>query len=270
MQEDRAVLLHTALFFRASSEVLGQESFSSCVELQAVLGTGETVTFVLEEQVLVVDPFLLHGGDYLLRLGLFYAWVVGPLGDEHRYPDAVDEEEGGAGLEEIFLGVWIADPLVEGREERLPVRRDAVYQGDQVRGTHDINSTPEEIWRERGPDEHGEPAVGAAVDGDPLGVGDVPLHSPPDRVNEVVVHPARPLLVPGVQELLAIPCRAPVIHLQACVPPVGEPLRLRVVAPSVPRPRTTVYIQHHRHGSGLAFRRQRQVSLYREAVAGGE
>src|SRR5215216_7792856 len=130
------------LLLCASSEVFGQKAFCGCVELQTVLGTGETVTFVLEEQVLVVYAFLLHGGDYLLRFGLFYAWVVRALGDEHRYPDAVDEEEGGAGLEEIFLGVWIADPLVEGREERLPVRRDAVYQGDQVRGTHDINSTP--------------------------------------------------------------------------------------------------------------------------------
>src|SRR5215212_518642 len=203
----------TPLLFRASSEVFGQKAFCGRVELQAVLGTGETVAFVFEEQVLVVYAFLFHSGDDLLRLCLFYAWIVGALGYEHRYLDAVDEEEGGARLEEVLLGLGIADALMEGREERLPVRRDAVYQGDQTRRAHDIDGAAEGVGRERGPDERGVPAVGAAVDSDPLGVGHAPLDGPPDRVHEVVVHPAPPLLVPRVQERLAVPGRAPIVNL---------------------------------------------------------
>jgi hypothetical protein len=56
----------TALFFGATSQVLCEETFGGGVEFQAVFGTGEAVAFVLEEQVLVVDAFLLHGGDELL------------------------------------------------------------------------------------------------------------------------------------------------------------------------------------------------------------
>src|ERR671920_1916347 len=157
-----------------------------------VLGPGETVAFILEEEIFVVYALLFHSCDYLFRLGLFYAWVVGSLGYEHRYPDAVYEEEGGAALQEVLFGVWIADPLVEGREERLPIRRDAVYQGDQARRTHDIDGAPEEVGRERGPGERGVPTVGAAVDRDPIGVGHAPVYGPPDRVNEVVVHSTAP------------------------------------------------------------------------------
>src|ERR671918_2703843 len=169
------------LLLCASSEVFGQEAFCGCVELQTVLGTGETVAFILEEQIFVVYTFLFHGGDYLLRLGLFYAGVVGSLGYEHRYLDAVHEEEGGAALQEVLFGVGIADPLVEGRQERLPVRRDAGYQGDQARRTHDVDGAPEEVGRERGPGERGVPTVGAAVDRDQLGVGYAPVYGPPDR-----------------------------------------------------------------------------------------
>ena len=103
------------------------------------------MAFVLEEQVLVVYAFLLHGGDYLLRLGLLHAGVVGALGDEHRYPDAVHEEERRAALQEVRFGLGVADPLVEGREQRLPVWRDALYQGDQARRTHDVDGAPEEV-----------------------------------------------------------------------------------------------------------------------------
>jgi hypothetical protein len=34
-------------------------------------------------------------------------------------------------LEEVFFGLRVAHALVEGRDERLPVGRDALYQRDQ-------------------------------------------------------------------------------------------------------------------------------------------
>src|SRR5919112_2094063 len=258
------------LLFCASSEVFGEKAFCGCVELQTVLGPGETVAFILEEEIFVVYALLFHSCDYLFRLGLFYAWVVGSLGYEHRYPDAVYEEERGAALQEVLFGFGIADPLVEGREERLPVRRDAVYQGDQARRTHDIDGAPEEVRGERGPRERGVTAVGTTVDGDPLGIGHATLDGPPDRVNQVLVHRAAPLFVSRVQELLAVPRRPPIIDLQTRVPSVCEPLRLGIIAPPVTHPGTTVYVQDHGQGSAGISWRERQVALYGEAVAGGE
>jgi hypothetical protein len=52
--------------FDPAAEVLGEELFGDGVELEAVLGAGEAVALVLEEQVLVVYAAFLHGRDYLL------------------------------------------------------------------------------------------------------------------------------------------------------------------------------------------------------------
>src|SRR5215212_6489837 len=107
------VRARTALFFGATSEMFCEKTFGGGVELEAVFGAGEAVAFVLEEQVFVVDAFLFHGGDELLRFGLLYARVVGALGDEHGNSDAVNEEEGRARLEELLLRFGVADPFVE-------------------------------------------------------------------------------------------------------------------------------------------------------------
>src|SRR5215217_39979 len=120
------------------------------------------------------------------------------------------------------MSIGILMRSTKKRGERLPVWRDAVYQGDQARRTHDIDGAPEEVRGERGPRERGVPTVRTAVDCDPLGIGHAPLDGPPDRVNQVVVHRAAPLFVPRVQELLAVPRRPPIIHLQTRVPSVGE------------------------------------------------
>jgi hypothetical protein len=50
--------------------VLGEEHVRRVVERQPVFGLGEAVALAVEEQVLVVDPVLRHGGDDLLGLGL--------------------------------------------------------------------------------------------------------------------------------------------------------------------------------------------------------
>ena len=57
-------------------------------------------------------------------------------------------------------------------------------------------------------------AVGAAEDGDLLRVGDALLDGPVHGVDQVVVHLQAPLLVAGVQELLAVAGRAAEVDLQ--------------------------------------------------------
>src|SRR5262245_9664245 len=72
------------LFLGAAAQVLGEEPLGHCEELHAVLGFGEAVALVVEEEVLVVDSLVLHGVDDLLGLGLLHPGVVGALGDEDR------------------------------------------------------------------------------------------------------------------------------------------------------------------------------------------
>src|SRR5918997_1671254 len=225
--------------FGPSAQVFGEELFGGGVEFEAVLGTGEAVALVLEEQVLVVYAALLHGGDYLLGLCLLDAGVVRALGDEQGSLDPIHEEERRAALEEVGFGLRVSYALGKGGYERLPVGRDALYKGDDVRRAHDVHGAPEKVRGERDPGEGRVPAVGAAVDGDPLGVGDTPLDGPPYGVHEVVVHFAAPLPVAGIKEIFAVARRA-------------------------------VDVQDHRQVLGLGPRGQRQVALHLEPVAGGE
>ena len=91
-----------------------------------------------------------------------------------------------------------------------------------------------------------------------------------DGVDQVVVHPAAPLAVARVQERLAVAGRPAVVHLHAQVAAVGEPLRGRVVAPRVARPRPAVHVEHGREALARRVRRERQVAVDLEPVAGRE
>ncbi len=103
-----------------------------------------------------------------------------------------------------------------------------------------------DVGRERGPDQRGVAAVRTAVDADPVRVDPALGDQVVDGVEQVVVHRAPPLLVAGVAERLAVAGRAPVVDLDADVAAVGEPLRLRVVAPHVAGPRPAVHVEHGR------------------------
>ena len=102
---------------------------------------------------------------------------------------------------------------------------------------------------------------------DLLRVGDALLDGPVDGVDQVVVHLQAPLLVAGVEELLAVAGRAAEVDLQHRVAAVGEPLRVGL-KPQVSRP----------HGPPCTSRTsgrffggdaggQRQVAVELQAVA---
>ena len=104
-----------------------------------------------------------------------------------------------------------------------------------------------------------------------FGVDPALLHRPVDRVEQVGVHGLAPLLVGGVQELLAVAGGAAEVHLHDGVAAVGEPLRVRVEAPACRGPRGRRG-RRARAGGFAAFtsHRQGQVAVEREAVAGRE
>jgi hypothetical protein len=68
----------------------------------------------------------------------------------------------------------------------------------------------------------------------------MPGHQVLDAPGDVVLHQVAPLLVAGVEELLAVAGGAAEVGLQDGVAAVGEELRHGVVAPGVARPRAAV------------------------------
>ena len=83
-------------------------------------------------------------------------------------------------------------------------------------------------------------AVGAAHDADALRVGDALGDQVLDAPGDVVLHLVAPLLVAGVQELLAVARRAAEVRLQHRVAAVGQELGEVVEAPAVARPGAAV------------------------------
>ena len=78
----------------------------------------------------------------------------------------------------------------------------------QVGGADDVDRTGEELGRERDAGKARVAAVGAAEDGNLLGVGIALRDGPVTGVDQVVVHGLAPLPVAGVEERLAVAGRA--------------------------------------------------------------
>src|SRR5216683_3130039 len=151
-----------------------------------------------------------------------------------------------------------------------PVRRDRLDEGLQVRRAHDVDGAAEEIRGERGAREGRVAAVRAAVDRYPPGIRPALADGERYGLDEVVLHPAAPLPVAGVDERLAVTGRAAEVDLYAEIAAVSEPSRLRIKTPDVACPRTAVHVEHGRQPVATRLRRERRVTMDGKAVSGGE
>src|SRR5262249_59275382 len=89
------------------------------------------------------------------------------------------------------------------------------------------------------------PAV-PAIDGDARRVGDAASDGPFDRVDQVVVHPAGPFEVGGVDKGFPDPGRAAVVDAEHRIAAIGEPLVRGVKTPAVTRPWAAVHEEDER------------------------
>src|SRR5690606_40368693 len=128
-----------------------------------------------------------------------------------------------------------------------PVRWHGGEQGIEVGRADDVHAAGEGVGGAGQADERRVAAVAAAHDRDLVGGGDAGVDRPLHRIDQVVVHPAGPLAVAGVGELLAEAGGAAVVHAQHGVAAVGQPLVIAAVAVGVARPGAAVHQQHHRH-----------------------
>ena len=229
------------------------------------------MSFILSEYVLHVAAKLTHGDHDLLRLRLLHAWIVRPLNDKQRSCDLLGREQRRLRHQSLaILGVIrITHANVPDLDERPPVCRERLDQGDQARRAHVRHARRIQIRREGQARQRRVTAVRAAEDADALRISDALIDQVLDPVADVVLHRARaPLVVAGVQVRFAIAGRAAEIRLQHDVAAIGEELRVRVVAPIVARPRSAVRQDHRGQTLGLDAARQRQVGGDLQTVAG--
>ena len=125
-----------------------------------------------------------------------------------------------------------------------------------------------EVGREGHAGQRRVAAVGAAHDADALGIGDALGHQVLHAPGDVVLHLVAPLLVAGVQELLAVAGRAAEVRLQHGVAAVGQELREVVEAPGVARPRPAVRQHDERQVLRRHALRQREEGRDLQPVRG--
>ena len=177
--------------------------------------------------------------------------IVRALHDEQRRLDLVRGVQRRLPFElrPAFAASRVAHALGKDLADRLPVGRDRFEQRDQVRRADDGDARGVEVGREGDAGQGRVAAVGAAHDADALRVGDAfrdqMLHAP----GEVVLHLLAPLVVAGVEELLAVAGRAAEVRLQDGVAAVGEELREPSVAPGVAPPGAAVRERRRAAGS---------------------
>jgi hypothetical protein len=101
--------------------MLREKFFCGCVKPEPIFRLGEAVALVGVEHVLVIDALPLHCFDKLLRFRLPDTRVICPLTNQDRYLDLIDLEEWRTRIEKCFFSIRVTDPLVECRQEGLPV-----------------------------------------------------------------------------------------------------------------------------------------------------
>ncbi|AEK60531.1 hypothetical protein CFU_0697 [Collimonas fungivorans Ter331] len=260
-----AMFLQPVFLFRR--QVLGQEAFHRRVEIKAVFFVVEAVAFVILHHVFDRHAALAQAFDDLVRLRLVDARIVGALRHEQRSLDAVSVQGRRDCRQQLLVLDRIADHLVHLVEERFPVRRDGLHEGEHVGDADIIDRRRIQVRREGDSGQRRIPAVGAAVDRYPLGIGDALLDQPLHAIGDVVLHGLAPLLERRFPELAAVAGRAAVVHLQHGIAAVGQQLHFRVVAPDVAHPRAAVRIDDHRQVLRIFAERQRQVAVDHQAVA---
>ena len=267
---DRRALERIADRLGPALEALLQEPLGDREEGQSVLGPLEAVPLVAEVDVGHGQLLGAHRLDDLVALGLDHARVVLALTDQERHLDRVhpaDRRLRHHPRHVRRLG-RIADMLVEiTLEAGPPVSGEALHQRLEIRRPDDIDAAGEAVGGEGDAHQRRIAAIAAAHDRDLVGGRHPGLHRIVDRVEQVLVHLARPFADAGVDEALPEPRRAAIIDAHHRIAAVRQKLVHRVVAIAVARPRPAMDVEHHRHrpvrpavAIGIGIGRKRQIA----------
>ena len=150
----------------------------------------------------------------------------------------------------------------------LPVGGDGLEEGQQVGGSDDGHRCGVDVRREGHTRKRGVAAVGAAHDANPLGIHDALGHQVLHTPGEVILHAVAPLLVAGIEELLAVARGAPEVGRQYRIAAVGQELGVGVEAPLVPGPGAAVGEDHQGQVLGGDALGQAEVGGNFQAITG--
>src|SRR3989441_3387904 len=163
-----------------------------------------------------------------------------------------------------------AEAFGEHGAECGTVWRDAPHQRDEVRRTEETHAASEDVRRERHADECGIAAVTATENADASRIGVSLMNRPVQPVEQISMHLPGPLAIARVQILLSVTGRAAEVDLQHAVAAVRKPLDEGIVPPVISTPRTAVREQNQRKILRRPARRQREVAIKSQAIAGCE
>ena len=225
------------------------------------------MALVGEDDVRHGNATLVHRRHDLIALRHLDPRIVRTLPDEQRLRDAVDVRERRDLVEPLGLALG-ADPLLEHRLHRRPVRRNRLKQRADVRRTDDVDAARPELGVAGHARKRRVATVAAAHDREPIRIGPALIDRPLRDVVHVVLHRLVPLAIARIEELLAEAGRAAEVDVQDGVAAIGEPLVIRVEAPAVAGPRSAVHHDDQRHPlAGLPVVRQRVVRRKHETIA---
>src|ERR1035437_7723105 len=120
--------------------MLREKRLHRFIDFEAVLFVAEAVAFVLLDDVGHIDAARAEHLDDLIRLVDIHARVLRAL-DHHEWrANLIDMKHRTRGREHLLVGYWIADHFVHAFEEWLPVWRDRLHKGEEIRDA--LKNTP--------------------------------------------------------------------------------------------------------------------------------
>ncbi|MNC37684.1 hypothetical protein D3C75_862550 [compost metagenome] len=138
----------------------------------------KTVPFILLQHVRHINAAGFQGSNDLVGFCLLHPGIIGSLGHKQRRFNLVHMEQRRNRLQQLLILHRIAHPLVEQLPLRFPIRRQGTHQRKQV-GRADIADAGSINLRGEGQAcQSGISAIGCAVDGYPVRVGNALLHQP--------------------------------------------------------------------------------------------
>mmetsp|Transcript_4065 Transcript_4065/g.8846 ORF Transcript_4065/g.8846 Transcript_4065/m.8846 type:complete len:247 (-) Transcript_4065:1232-1972(-) len=193
------------------------------------------------------NSLLLHREGNLVGFGLLHPGVVRSLANQKWRLDVINVVQRRNLLVEFLIAINISDFLQHVVTQRSPVCGNRIEECFDVGWSNDVNSTLVDIGCESQARKASISSIRSTIDTDILGIGNAFINGPLNRVCQIVLHGSNaPFFVSLVKEVLSIPCRTSVIHLQSGISSVGKPLCLGIETPVVACPWSTVDQQNQR------------------------
>src|SRR5208282_1144257 len=192
------------------AQMTGKECLHHRSERETIFLANETVAFIAEGHVGDGSAALLQNIDDLLRFLRLHPDIVHPLADQQRAHDPLGARYRRARHQPCasFVGLRRGKATTEQCEPGLPIGRDRLHQGHQVRRPEHVDNASECLRCPGCGDKRSVTAIAAPAEADARRIGIALCYRPVGCVGQIILHLPAPLLVRSADERLAEPGRA--------------------------------------------------------------